>query len=70
MASTDSLGCGKWIVSDITDFSVDAWEPTLDLSRWYRDGVLDIFVQEAHQGDGERSVVSEPTMISVLEILP
>lgn len=70
MASTDSLGCGEWIVSDITDFSVDAWEPTLDLSRWYRDGVLDIFVQEAHQGDGERTVVSEPTIVSVLEILP
>ena len=68
MATTDSLGSGEWTISDLTDFSVDAWEPTLDLSRWYRDGVLDIFVQEAHQGDGERTVISDPTMISVLEI--
>lgn len=54
---------------DLTDFSVDAWEPTIDIELLKNKGQLHIFVQATHQGDGERqSECSEKsTPVYVLE---
>lgn len=68
VAATSEIGVKPWTVTDLTDFSVDAWEPTLDAALWNARGKAHIFVQECHQGDGERTVASEPTMVYVLEI--
>lgn len=38
---------------DITDFTVDDWEPTYDIDHWKDSMKLDIFVQRMLQGDGE-----------------
>lgn len=54
VASTDNLKDGEWIVTDLTDFSVDAWEPSHDSDLWNRENRLNIFVQRTHQGDGEQ----------------
>lgn len=70
MASTPEIGRKPWTITDLTDFSVDAWEPTLDASLWNSRGIANIFVQECHQGDGERTVPSAPTMVYVLELRP
>lgn len=48
----------EWNVKDLTNFSVGAWEPTIDIDRWKRDGVLDIYVQKSYQGDGEVNIDS------------
>lgn len=61
IASTDNLANGGWKVRDVTDFSVDAWEPTLDINLWNNHNRLNIFVQTVHQGDGERTVDAEPS---------
>lgn len=55
---------------DLTDYSVDAWEPTFDINRWNKRGELDIFVQEVHQGDGEKVVSDsgESTTVKVIEL--
>ncbi len=58
----------EWTVTDLTDFSVDAWEPTIDPVRWANDKKLDIYVQSASQGDGERTTDAAPQSVYVLEL--
>ncbi len=71
LASTQSIGSGQWTVSDLTAFSVGAWEPTLDMELWKNRSLLNLFVQPVSQGDGERTVDSAvPTQVSVLEYRP
>ena len=59
VAYTPKLGEVEWSVSDLTDFSVDAWEPTYDTNLWNNERRLHIFVQTAHQGDGEKIAENE-----------
>lgn len=70
VAYTPDLGKEEWNVKDITEFSVDAWEPSLDMNLWNNQRKLNVFVQTSHQGDGERVAdaqnISEP--VYVLEI--
>lgn len=54
IAYTPRLGKDEWTVTDLTDFSVDAWEPSLDINLWNNRRKLNVFVQTTHQGDGER----------------
>jgi len=65
---TDNLASGEWQLSDLTDFSVDAWEPSFDTELWKAQRHLHLYVQCVHQGDGETTVIAEPTPVSVLEI--
>lgn len=57
-----------WAVKDVTDFSVDAWEPTVDSELWKNRGQLHIFVQHTSQGDGEQATTLPPQPVYVLEI--
>jgi len=68
VARTPHLGEAEWTFTDMTPFSVDAWEPTLDTSLWNSRRRLDIFVQTTAQGDGERVVgdAAESTPVYVL----
>ncbi|MBQ8674451.1 MAG: BNR repeat-containing protein [Bacteroides sp.] len=68
LAATDDVVNGHWTVTDLTDFSVDAWEPSHDTELWKQRRRLHLFVQPTHQGDGERTVNSEPTTVYVLEV--
>ncbi len=60
VAHTPEIGRKGWTISDVTDFSVEAWEPSLDINLWNRDSRLDIFVQTSYQGDGEKVAESAP----------
>lgn len=60
VAHTPQIGRKGWTISDVTDFSVEAWEPSLDINLWNRDSCLDIFVQTSYQGDGEKVAESAP----------
>ena len=66
--TTRNIRRGRWQVRDLTSFAVDAWEPSYDAELWKRKERLHLFVQATHQGDGERTVESQPTMVYVLEI--
>lgn len=68
MAETRNGAKGYWTITDITDFDVDAWEPSIDTQLWRDSKKLHIYVQPTHQGDGEKAVESAPTTVSVLEI--
>lgn len=53
---------------DLTDFSVDAWEPTFDTGLWTNRRRLHVYVQRTSQGDGERTVETKPQTVYVLEV--
>ena len=68
VARTRRLGEEPWTFTDMTSFSVDAWEPVVDVSLWNSARRLDIFVQTTAQGDGERVAgdAAESTPVYVL----
>ncbi|WP_296258734.1 BNR repeat-containing protein [uncultured Phocaeicola sp.] len=68
MAYTDDLRQGEWKVKDLTGFSVEAWEPSLDTELWKQQKRLHLFVQTTYQGDGEKTVDKAPTPVYVLEV--
>lgn len=70
VAHTPHLGKSPWAITDLTDFSVDAWEPSIDINKWNNKRKLDIFVQETHQGDGERifATDAESTPVYIMSV--
>ena len=68
MYYTKNMKEGKWEVKDLTEFAVNAWEPSHDSELWKSDKKLHLFVQDTRQGDGERQMQTEPQMVYVLEI--
>ena len=67
IALSTNLSSGAWRIFDATDFSVEAWEPSLDTELWRREKQLHLFVQRTAQGDGEKTVDLEPQPVYVLE---
>lgn len=65
---TSDLTTGEWELTDLTDYPVNAWEPSFDTELWKAQRHLHLYVQCVNQGDGETTVASEPTPVSVLEI--
>jgi hypothetical protein len=61
---------GGWEVSDLTDTSVGAWEPSFDTELWRRDGTLSLFVQDVRQVDGEGQAAVAPQPVRVLDWQP
>ena len=57
-----------WEIADLTDYSVDAWEPAIDSGLWSSEQTLHIYVQRAGQGDGERTTSTPPQTARVLEL--
>ena len=45
---------GDWKFQDLTDFSVEAWEPSIDPNLWRIKNILNLYVQVTYQGDGEK----------------
>ncbi len=70
VAYTPEIGKKEWRVEDLTKFSVDAWEPSIDMNLWNDQRKLNVFVQASHQGDGEKvaEMQSNSEPVYVLEI--
>lgn len=68
MAYTNDIHSRNWEYTDLTGFSVDAWEPSYDTELWKKRKKLHIFVQKTSQGDGERTIDTEPQMVYVLSV--
>ena len=69
VAHTKDVTTGTWSICDLTDFSVEAWEPSHDTELWTRKRLLHLFVQKTMQGDGERTVEIAAQPVYVLEVL-
>jgi hypothetical protein len=68
MAYSEDITNDNWQYSDLTDFSVNAWEPSHDTELWKNQQKLHLFVQCTEQGDGEKTVDIEPQMVYVVEV--
>ncbi|MCM1022150.1 MAG: BNR repeat-containing protein [Muribaculum sp.] len=61
-------GSDKWTLTDMTLFSVDAWEPSFDTQLWRNKHRLSVYVQKTGQGDGERTTSMAPQPVYVLDV--
>lgn len=68
MAYTDDILNGKWVYTDLTSFTVDAWEPSHDTEIWKQQQKLHLFVLHTGQGDGEKATDLAPQQVYVLEV--
>lgn len=68
LASRPIAAGSPWRIANLTDFSVGAWEPTFDRNLWHSTSRLHIFVQSTSQGDGEKTIPTAPTPVSILEV--
>lgn len=60
----------RWTHFALADVDLRQWEPTYDLARWKREGVLNLFIQSTDQGHHEKAAQLGPQMVSVLEWRP
>ena len=70
VAICDDLAKREWRIEDLTDSSATVWEPSYDTARWQRDTILNLFVQNTEQGDGEKEVDFPPQDVMVIEWQP
>lgn len=57
----------QWSLTDLTEHSVGAWEPSYDKYILREKRLLHLFLQKVGQGDGETLMDIDPQMVSVLE---
>ncbi|MCD7962810.1 MAG: BNR repeat-containing protein [Rikenellaceae bacterium] len=69
MATISDIDKNEWTFEDLTSFTVNSWEPTFDMELWKKEKILNIFVQNTEQGDGESTVEIDPQMIYILEYI-
>lgn len=70
VTTCDDLLSGKWHVRDLNSISLGFWEPTYDTELWNKTGILNLFVQNVEQGDGETTKDIPPQPVTVLEWKP
>lgn len=70
LAVCPDLARFSWRCQDLTQGSVDAWEPTHDSELWRQKGMLHLLVQRVGQGDGETLQPLAPQPVGVLEWHP
>jgi hypothetical protein len=70
VATCEDVGRAGWQVRDLTQDSVEMWEPSYDTELWARSKVLHLFVQKVGQGDAETSEKMPPQPVSILEWNP
>ncbi|EHQ25915.1 hypothetical protein Mucpa_1761 [Mucilaginibacter paludis DSM 18603] len=70
IAINQDLEQNIWKVSNLTSFSVGAWEPSYDTGLWAQKHVLNLFVQKVVQIDGEGQANNPPEPVQVLEWHP
>ncbi len=59
---------GDWSIRDLTDLSVEKWEPSFDTELWQREKKLHIYVQKVGQLDHEQADDEiGPQMVYLLE---
>lgn len=68
VAVTGNLAGNKWTVNDLSAFAVGAWEPTYDTELWKDKKILNLFIQNVVQvdGEGQANITAQP--VQVMEV--
>lgn len=67
VAISNDVDKGKWRFKDLTRTSVGLWEPTYDTELWKDKKILNLFVENVEQGDGETTKDLTGQKAAVLE---
>ncbi|MGZ3754416.1 MAG: BNR repeat-containing protein [Mucilaginibacter sp.] len=70
IAINPNMAKNNWQVSDLTSQSVGDWEPSFDTELWNNKRILDLFLQNVMQVDGEGTANMPPQPVQVLEWKP
>jgi len=70
IALNQNIYTNNWKLEDLTQTSVGDWEPSYDTELWKDRGILNIYIQNVTQVDGEGKAATKPTAVQVLEWLP
>jgi hypothetical protein len=66
----DDFAAARWSVRDLNDTPLAAWEPSFDTELWRRDGLLNLFLQDVQQVDGEGMSDVPSSAVQVLQWKP
>ena len=67
VAISENLESKKWKFKDLTKSPVGLWEPTYDTELWKNNKILNLFVQNVEQGDGETTIDLKGQKANVLQ---
>ncbi|WP_442589728.1 BNR repeat-containing protein [Pedobacter sp. AW31-3R] len=67
VAVNRNLKKNNWVLKDLSEEGVGAWEPNYDTELWKHKGVLSVYVQKVVQVDLEGKAEIKPTPVQVLE---
>lgn len=70
LAKAENLNFDDWQFHDLSEFDVDAWEPSFDENLWKQKKELHLFLQSTHQGDGEKVAITKrkSTPVYILQV--
>jgi hypothetical protein len=67
VAVSADIAHNNWTIHNLTNSSVGSWEPTYDTELWKNKHLLNIFLENVTQIDGEGRADSKPQPVRVLE---
>ncbi|WP_231729773.1 BNR repeat-containing protein [Pedobacter sp. Leaf176] len=70
IAINQDITANAWRVEDLTNESVGDWEPSYDTELWKDKNILNLYLQNVTQVDGEGKSESKPTAVKVLQWKP
>ncbi|WP_159797284.1 BNR-4 repeat-containing protein [Puerhibacterium puerhi] len=62
------IGANRWELRDLTAGPVHSWEPTYDTRLWHDEGVLELYLQYAAQGNHETTVPTSAAQVYVVRV--
>ncbi|WP_316830108.1 BNR repeat-containing protein [Pedobacter aquatilis] len=70
IALNKDIYTNNWQIEDLTSESVGDWEPSYDTELWKDKTILNLYLQNVTQVDGEGKADAKPTAVKVLEWKP
>ncbi|MFD2337189.1 BNR repeat-containing protein [Pedobacter mendelii] len=70
IAINQDIKTNKWQIEDLTTESAGDWEPSYDTELWKDRTILNLYLQNVIQVDGEGKAESKPTAVKVLQWKP
>ncbi|MCZ4222163.1 BNR repeat-containing protein [Pedobacter rhodius] len=70
IAINQNIRTNNWQIEDLTVESVGDWEPSYDTELWKDKTILNLYLQNVIQVDGEGKADTKPTTVNVLQWKP